>query len=272
MVKRLLYFVMLWLIVPVNVALSAELIFMVDKTTLEFGHYSKAELYAVDLPQKLNRIDFSELEHNFGVVIEETTEQVEDARWPDQEVQLIELKLYPRTVGALTVPALRLADVQSKLQSIMVATGVDEKNNSMSQKVTLSSASVGQRQRVTILVEIITRDSFVSLQTDELSIKGFDVFPIPASVEKIQNNAGRYFTLRIGWVIFPLIDGDFDISLPAIEYSQFSQTLRRYYFPTQKLTVMNLPPYIPPTMPVGEVSISKTGDHGGDRIIKHKIE
>jgi hypothetical protein len=59
------------------------------------------------------------------------------------------------------------------------------------------------------------------------------------------------------------VQGQHNIELPPIEYRQSGKTLRTYYVPRQKLNVKALPPYIPPTMPVGKIGISSAvqSDH-----------
>jgi hypothetical protein len=123
-------------------------------------------------------------------------------------------------------------------------------------KITISTAQPWERQQVTIEVKVTTPDSFTSLRSESFKIPGFEVFPQPGSSEKIQQNDIQYSTLSIGWILLPLFEGQHNIELPPIEYRQSGKTLRTYYIPRQKLNVKPLPPYIPPTMPVGKIGIS----------------
>jgi len=242
-----------------NVVFGAELILFIDKSQLELGHNSKAELYAINLSEKITDINFTELEQNFAVIIDETAGDVEDDRWPGQDIQLVELRLYPRQTGTFTVPSLELDGVQSQPQKIQVLPGVDDKNSTIEQTVILSSTEVWQRQRVTLVVELITQDTFVTLRAEEdLTLNGFEIIPIEASREKIVRDGSKYLKLRIGWIFFPLVEGEFTINIPGIEYVQSSQTRRSYFIKNQLLIVKALPPYIPPTMPVGEIRLSSS--------------
>jgi len=46
--------------------------------------------------------------------------------------------------------------------------------------------------------------------------------------------------------------------MPPVEYRQSGRTQRTYFSPKQKMQIKSLPPYIPPTMPVGKVNVSST--------------
>lgn len=268
MVKRLIFMFLLACVFLTNAVKAEELLLIIEKSRVEFGQFSKAELYGINLDRKLSDIDLHELEENFGVVIDETVEQVDDDRWPGKIVQLIELRLYPRQTGKIDIPALQFAKSRSDPQSLMVVPEIGEieiADSNMNINIKMSSSRPWQRELVTALVEINTTESFVTLQADALVLEGFDVFPIAPKSEKIVSNGTTYYKLSIGWALFPLLEGDYNIELPAIEFRQFSQTIRSYFLPKQALTVRRLPAYIPPTMPVGKIIL--LSDLTSDKIL-----
>jgi len=238
---------------------TSQILFILDKTEIQLGHHIVAELYGINLQEKLENIDLHDLKEKFGVIIEETTEETEDPRWPDQPVQLIQLKLYPRQVGKLTMPVLSLAGIQSKPHSILVKPGINKSRTgdiNIKRDIKISSTRPLERQQVVIEMKVPTTDAFVSLRAEEPNIPGFEVFTLPENTEIIQRNGTEYTVLRIGWALFSLSAGQYNIDIPPIEYRKSGQNLRTYFLPKQNLNVKALPPYIPPTMPVGKINIA----------------
>ncbi len=259
MVRQLAYAISLLWLLPTFAVAAPQILLILDKTEIQLGHHIDAELYGINLEEKLINIDLRELEKKFGVIIEETTEETEDPRWPDQPVQLIQLKLYPRQVGTLTIPILSLAGIQSKSQPILVKPGIHRSHSgdiNIKRDITISSTQAWERQQVVIEMKVTTTDTFVSLRSEEPKIPGFEVFSLPEKTEIIQRNGTEYTVLHIGWALFSLSAGQYNIDIPPIEYRKSGQTLRTYFLPQQDLNIKALPPYIPPTMPVGKISIA----------------
>jgi hypothetical protein len=274
MVKQLVYAIFLFGLLPTFVTAAPQadpqatpqVLLIIDKTEIQLGHHIVAELYGINLQEKLINIDLRELEKKFGMIIEETTEETEDPRWPDQPVQLIQLKLYPRQVGKLTIPILGLAGIHSKSQPILVKSGINKSrtgDTNIRRDIKISSTQSWERQQVVIEMTVTTTDTFVSLRSEEPKIPGFEVFILSESTEKIQRNGTEYSVLRIGWALFPLSEGQYNIDIPPIEYRKSGRALRTYFLPQQNLNVKALPPYIPPTMPVGKINIASSLKSGG---------
>lgn len=250
---------LLTLLLPSFSMAAPQLLFVYDKTEIQLGHYINAELYGIDLKSKLADIDLRNLNENFGVTIEETSGGMEDDRWPNQSVQMSQLKLYPRTTGNLTVPALSIDNAHNKQQTILVVPGIKKSRTgttNISQKINISSIQPWERQQVIIEVEVTAADTFSSLRSEKLNVPGFEIFPIPPSAEKVIRNEISHSVMRIGWVLLPLSSGAYNIEIPPIQYRRSGQTKRTYYFPKQNINVKTLPPYIPPTMPVGKINIT----------------
>lgn len=252
-------------------ASSAQLLLNIDKQEVQLGHAIKAELLGIDLPQDISSLDLTPLRTNFGIVTEETIGSLEDARWPGQSIQKMVLRLYPRRVGELTIPALHAGEIQSIEKSIRSLEGIQKQatgNLAISQRIHVSTQAPWERQQVIVSVEIQTPDTFATLQTeDKPKIPGFAVFPLPL----VKTSHGGTTRLRISWALFPLTEGNLQLELPPVEYRKSGRTQRLYFLPIQQIAVRPLPAYIPPTMPVGKLSITSRLNQEGllhtDRLV-----
>jgi len=189
MVKNIFLFAVFLLMLPPIAVAESQLILELHKTEIQLGHHIDAQLYGINLHDKLIDVDLMELRESFAVNIVETVENFEDSRWPGQSVQFMQLKLYPRTTGQHILPGLAFSGTQSEAKSISVTQGFTKTRSGDAEivrDISLSSAQVWERQQVFIGIKITTTDTFASLQSVELKIPGFEIFPVPASSEKIQ--------------------------------------------------------------------------------------
>lgn len=259
MVKKLIYIIIYLLALLPAAHAKQKIILVLDKTEVQLGHHIKAELYGVGLHNKLINIDLAILRENFGVNIVETSEEVEDDRWPGQAVQSMQFQLFPRSVGSYVIPKLVFDGLSSSAKNISVVQGINKTrtgDTNIYSKVRISSNSSWEREQVLVEVEIRTTDKYASLRSDELTIPGFEVYSLPTKNVKHNQNGINYSILKISWALFPLVPGQHTVELPAIEYHKYGKKIRTYYLPKKELTVKALPTYIPPTMPVGKISIS----------------
>lgn len=250
---------LLLLLLPLASMAAPQLFIHLNKTDIQLGHVIDAELYGLDLQGRLVDIDLHDLQDVFGVTLEESSGDSEDPRWPGHAVQMLRLKLYPRQSGNLILPALRIEGAQSMQHTVRVTQGIKKTragNMDIQRALTISSTQPWEHQQVLVDVSVSTADRFASLSTKTLRIPGFEVFPIAPSMDKtIDNDIGQSM-MRLGWVLSPLAAGQYHIELPPIEYRKSGRTERTYYFPKQTINVKALPPYIPPTMPVGRIHIA----------------
>ena len=229
---------------------APQLSLTLNKTETQLGKPVRVELEAVDAPQPLSALDLQPLRQSFGVVVEESM------AGSGQTVQRLRLRLYPRRTGELTLPALRLGELQSAPQTVHVTEGP------ITVTTHLSEPSPWQRQQVMLQLDITTPDLFASLAVEgELKARDVDVVPLPLSRER--RGTGKVAVLRLGWALSPLTAGTHNVELPPIRYELSGRTERIYYFPAMPLPVRPLPPYIPPTLPVGKVSVTSTLTPGG---------
>lgn len=269
MVNRSLFTCFLALALSGLVNAEPQLKLMLDKSQVQLGHYINAKLYGIDLPTRLSEIDTRELSEDFGLVILESSEDDEDDNiktlWPNRRVQTIQFALYPRKLGTLSIPELTIADTYSQAQTLQVSQGIKKTQQGdipIEREIFISTRQPWERQQVHIEVTITSADKFVSLRTETPKITGFEVFTLPERSQQIRRNGIDYSSVSTGWVLFPLSAGAQTLDLPAIELRKSGRTLRSFYLPKHKLNVKALPPYIPPTMPVGKIAIDTSLNAG----------
>lgn len=250
------YLLCVCMILPANVFAQAQLIMQVDKTRIEQGDSIEVKLYGLDLRQSLDDISLESLNKDFGVVTEYNTEIVDDdARWPDKDVQLLRFKIYPRSIGELSLPSIKLGKVHSQAINLHVSPG-SINNRPIIVNTSITTTRPWQRQQVLISVAIQTPELFASLESSPLKHSGTVTSEfIPATRTKIVSNGNSLSNLHVGWVFYPMRSGRQYIDLPPIQYHDSGRISRVYYLPPIDFDVRALPPYIPPTMPVGEVRI-----------------
>ncbi len=125
----------------------------------------------------------------------------------------------------------------------------------------LSSSNVWQRQQVILSVEATTTDEFARLETQALDLSDFEVIELPYTALKSETEKNKR-TIKVGWILFPLVAGRYEIELPKIYYRPSSGQRKKLKFPIKILNIKALPSYVPPTMPVGKVVIENSLDAG----------
>lgn len=127
--------------------------------------------------------------------------------------------------------------------------------------IQLEDAQVWQRERTTLTVVVETTDRFATLEASLPRIEGVDVQAIPATNAASTTSGKR--TLRIAWQLSPHTSGTQHIQLPAIRYNLNGRDAAQWQPPAQTLEVQALPPYLPPTTPVGNVAIESRIEPSG---------
>ncbi len=227
---------------------NTQLILFIDKSESILGRPIRAELYAISLKNKITDVKLNALNNDFGVLVDYVINDTSDKRWPGKSIQILKLKLYPRQVGNLTIPGLSINSVQSQKKTIYVKQG----KNSVP-KVSFSTISPYERQQLIIHVAVISTDSSARLSIkDGADIDGFESTPL--NFKRIKNTDGTYL-LQIGWGLSAIKSGILKLEPPPVTYSVSGVSRKQFYLPIKTLDVKALPSYLPPTIPVGKVTI-----------------
>ena len=219
-----------------------------NKVETELGRPLRVELIGIDLKEKISELNLRSLNKHFGVVADYFVADASDPRWPNNTVQILNLKLYPRKTGLLTIPALRINRIQSKPINIK-----SYKGKTSIPKVSLSADAPYIRQQIIATINLTSTvpTSRLSVSKDE-NIKGFESQPL--TFKRTKRKDGRYL-LQIGWAITALKSGTQALQLPPVEYSISGVSRKRFFLPSTILKIKPIPTYLPPTIPVGKISI-----------------
>lgn len=226
-----------------------------DATAMELGKplqlVIQAKATAAGEVPDLAALDLSALRRDFEIV----RRRQADATGHGTSGQQLELTLYPRRTGTLFIPALALREARSQPVRIRVRPG-QARGQAIRLDSELSTTRPWQRQQVLLRITITTADAFASLHSEPPQLPGFETVLLPPHRQPVRVNGKPGARLAIGWALFPLQPGTQQLELPAILYRVGGVTQRRYYLPPLALQVRPLPPYLPPTIPVGRVRIS----------------
>lgn len=113
-----------------------------------------------------------------------------------------------------------------------------------------------QRQQVVVALEVASPEAFFTLEAETPKRAGFDITALPVTARREIIEGVEHTVRRIGWAVFPYADGAHTLSLPAVRYVRGGRIRERLTPPPVHLQVQALPRYLPPTVPVGEVTVT----------------
>ena len=233
-----------------NIAFSktSKLLLLVEKNDYILGRPIRAELYGIALKTKITDINLSKLNENFGVLTDYSVSDTRDERWPNQSIQILKFKLYPRYIGKTIIPHLNINDLKTKEREIVVSTG-----ETGEPKISSSTNMPYERQQFILNISIKSDDSTSRLSIrDDFKINGFESTSLPFN--RIKEKNGTY-TNKIGWALTALKNGEQKIELPPVEYSVSGVLRKQFYLPHNIINIKALPSYVPPTLPIGKISL-----------------
>ena len=227
---------------------TSKLFLSIEKSDYMLGRPIRAELYGVALKTKITDINLSKLNKYFGVVTDYSVNDTNDERWPNQSIQILKFKLYPRYTGKIIIPSLNTNDTKTKEREINVNIGETGKIN-----ISSSTKVPYVRQQFILNISIKSDDLSSHLSIREgYKINGFESTPLP--FRRIKEKDGTYIN-KIGWALIALKSGEQKLELPPIEYSVSGVLRKQFYLPHNIINIKPLPSYVPPTLPIGEISL-----------------
>ncbi len=124
--------------------------------------------------------------------------------------------------------------------------------------LSLSKERVWQREQAIVTLEVVSNDKLSRLEADEYRQTGFTI--VPFELEKTETEEAIRLILK--WAIFPNLKTKQPIELPRVRYRPSSGRPKSLKLPQLFLKVRPLPIYVPPTMPVGKVSLKSDWSNG----------
>lgn len=253
---------LLWLLPLATMAAEPRVWIELETQTLELGEPLRGALYTSGIGDAPAPADLKPLEQEFALAEIGVAETLTDGAATGHKRQRLDFTLYPRRSGTLTLPALAIADRRSAPITIEVTPAVSQ-GVALSVTPKLSSTRPWVRQQVLVSLEVITPDRFASLEIEPPPLPGFEVTALPGERERIETVDGERTRLRAGLALFALTPGAHRLRLPPVHYRLDGGTRRIFTLPEPVLEVKALPPYVPPTLPVGKVSIGSTLETAG---------
>ena len=242
------------MLLPNNICYSAEkinlekLILFTDKSKSILGRPIRIELYGINLKTKVSDIDLSVLNKNFGVIIDYVINETHDKRWPNKKIQVLKFKIYPRKTGSIQIPKIQAGNISSQEKFILITKG-----KTSSPLLISPDNKPYEQQQFIVHVQVISSDSTSRLSVDKNNvIENFASISLP--FERSKNKNGMY-VLKTGWALTALKSGKLNIKLPPIEYSVSGVSRKKFFLPSKLINVKALPLYLPPTTPIGKISI-----------------
>ncbi len=159
------------------------------------------------------------------------------------------IRLYPRSVGSKVLSSIAWGGAIAAPIRIKVEAAIRNKIDVTPYWLALPKVIwQGQRIKVSIIQNLLHASNKVAIENVEFT--GFTVKQLKQ--EKITKN--NHKQIKLSWLITPQYEGVFQLKLPAI--TQRGRGRWRFYLPHQQIIVNPLPSYIPPTIPVGKLSIT----------------
>lgn len=124
--------------------------------------------------------------------------------------------------------------------------------------ISQSAQEIWQRQQVFITLIVRTNDSFARLEVDDFKQQGFSI--IPSEFKRIVTKKETQLILK--WGIYPYVAGKQKLKLPTIVFRPNRGRKQILEVKELSVNVRQLPLYVSPTMPVGNISIENQWDNG----------
>ncbi len=225
-----------------------ELKVNISRSKKQAGQYFRTTL-AYCGPLQIENIKLDNWRENFAIFHED---EYSDTDSKGRTIQVLKLRLYPRTSTIHQLPALKAGNAISNPVNIQISPAV-VKNSAIELNWSISSLNPWQREAVVIQVELKSSDTAAHAILDS---SGKEESLIRAFKTERQVLKNGIISFNAGWIYYPAKSGFQSVELPAIRYQLSGSDLRRFYLPLQKLNVKPLPTYIPPDLPIGKLNIS----------------
>ncbi|MCK4744267.1 MAG: BatD family protein [Sulfuriflexus sp.] len=235
---------------------DSSLRIIADNPTVEIGKPLHITITAKNIDKNLASINIERLEENFGVYVIESSNKSEN----NIKIQELEIALYPHNIGKDNIPPITLGRHKSLTVPITILAAKENKQT-LKFSSSISSSSIWQRQQIIMTAHVITHSKFANIKLDDFIEEGFE----SSKLEPVREELGSgMYRLTSGWLIYPLVAGKKNITFPAVNYRLKGKVQRKFIPSNIQLNIRELPSYIPPLMPVGEIIIESNITTGSD--------
>ncbi len=225
-----------------------QLYVSVSKTEKQLGQYFRVTIRYTGL-NKWSKLNLRDWQQQFKII---QGDEYQDDDEYGNTVQVLKLRLYPRLVGKLELPVLKLGEASSLKIYLQVQPPIVD-DSSIKLSWSLSSTSPWLRQPIVLNLQLKTRDISAHVLLSQPEINNAQLKMLPITRKKLDDGMIIFET---GWLYYPFTSGNQIIDFPAIKYQLSGSERRRFYLPLQLLQVRALPGYMPPNLPVGKPNLS----------------
>lgn len=266
MVRHTFLFMLLAALWWSSAAAAGELSASVDRTQVSRDGYVLLTLKLVNSDTRLRargvspNVDLTLLSDDFEVGVPHTKNRFNLYRGQGRSTSELEVELFPRHLGTLTIPPFRIAGLETKPISILVMTPTKNPSPDVFVRSGVTRNQVWLRQQTEVYLDLYYRVDLKDarlgehIDTDPLDI---DLDKLPQGKRKASIGAYTYHVQRIGWALMPLHSGKLVVTLPEL----WAQTTEgeKFHSPPQKqvITVKALPPTVPPLTIVGKPQLTR---------------
>jgi len=125
-------------------------------------------------------------------------------------------------------------------------------------QLTQSTQEIWQRQQLLVTLIVETKDPFARLDADNFQQQGMSIIAYP--LKKIEGKNKTQLILQ--WAIFPFISGKLNLPMPTVVFRPNKGRKQTLALNKLSINVKKLPLYIPPTLPVGKITLKNNWDNG----------
>lgn len=210
---------------------------------IEYGQSFTITLRTADAATAVQRLDLTPLADDFRI------ERVV----PGAAGVLVTLN--PRRTGTLEIPSLWLADERSAAVTVEITPAVDA-GHTVVVRSRISAQSVWEREQLLVVIEVRSRERFFALQAPEFRAPGLTVVPLQSGIRRERMDGIDYTVRTAGWALFANTAGAYELELPPVALLRGGRVQARFALPRYRAHARALPPYVPPDMPVGALTLS----------------
>ena len=218
-----------------------------DNPAIESGQFTLATLRYRG-PGKLADINLDPWREQVAIV---PFDELTEANANGQPIQVIKLRLYPRHQGVVKLPAIRLGRLSTAATRLTVKQPVIDQHP-VQLDWSVSNNRPWQREAVIIRFSLTTNDYAAHIRVDPIEDKALQ----SRVLQTMTVRDGKRFIHSGGWLVQALNHGNDILQLPPVRYRLSGSDQRRFHLPLVDLDVQALPPYLPPTLPVGALKIN----------------
>lgn len=169
-----------------------------------------------------------------------------------------QLRLYPRAVGEAVLERIALGGAVAGPLRVIVVPAVRNGIDGTPRWIELPD-QVWQGQTFEIAVEAALLHPSNQIALDDAVLPGFDAQPLPRQTD----SRDGVEVVRLRWLVTALEPGRHGLELPPIE--QRGRGRWRFFLRAPEIRVLPLPSYLPPSVPVGKVTLESALLEDGTR-------